>query len=927
MKLRTALLASTLLAGSTINSWAQVSTANMGISKQETQPRLWVLDPTQTWIPMMQMDPVTHTWSMYASQGLSVNAASLKADGYWGYNDATYTSGGVTLTSAARNCSLADVGKVVVAAGGGVSGAPYHGHVTGCNGNAYTLDTSFGASLSATPWALGTDNSAALSVVLGDGSGTSQCVYLPAGLYLLDAVSVKMSNNCLRGQGVLASRISSAVNLASYGTTIMLASPTVSPLTTTYTTTIEGVNFFWPGQFPLSSASVPYAYPPLLSPLAGNPSSDLYFNHNTVLNAYDIFKQQLTDGVLGNLRMQDDILVGFHSVWDVNAVGEEIWTADNIINTGAYGAIGISNGYAFYKWALQNGSFLIAEGNGVGGGNCNTRGTYGVNISHNVINGYARVIYIPTGWLDETHIDGNDINGNNQILQVDAGGVIRGLDFKGLLLGGQSWVTVGTPIPTLPLFNFLGTCTNTNTSEINIHGRVTGNNIGGALYFGGTQGAIINMSGEFGLMALTQPALTQSTYFGIIDSPNAKVNISGSWFWNKLSVSSGVINNAYYNGFLVKQATSFNFSGSIADSWNSIVDLSQLSTPSAVINVDVVTTNTLGANAVVLPTTCNNVHIGGVLDKQATSCWPVTLTYPTTSWTPPAGFKSLDVTLVGPSSGGGGGAMTTAGTACSGGAGSGGGAVVFGSFTRVAVGTGALTLQLPLGGLGGAGATTAGSGAAGSAPIGNANFASRMVAGYGGSGSGGVITGTGACGGGGGSTINNGGAGTPTVGGIGSAPDNAGVCAGTPTPVTASAGSGSAGGAANLGGSAGGGGASANGGSGGGGGGGVNAAGTTGYPGQGGGSSMLPGSNNAAGGAVGSNGQNGGSIASLANYPYNRPGAWGGGGGGAGMTGPAGNGGNGSYGGGAGGGGCGLGVPGGNGGTGGAAEAIIWPRF
>lgn len=53
MKLRTALLAATLLASSTINSWAQQTVpAQMGLAPLDTPPGVYILDPTQNWVKM-----------------------------------------------------------------------------------------------------------------------------------------------------------------------------------------------------------------------------------------------------------------------------------------------------------------------------------------------------------------------------------------------------------------------------------------------------------------------------------------------------------------------------------------------------------------------------------------------------------------------------------------------------------------------------------------------------------------------------------------------------------------------------------------------------------------------------------------------------------------------------------------------------------
>ena len=520
----------------------------------------------------------------------------------------------------------------------------------------------------------------------------------------------------------------------------MLMSPVVRPFSINLTSTVTGVNFFWPEQIATSTSSIPFAYPPLISPKAGQSGSDMYFNNNAVINAYDVFKQELTDGPLGNLHMDEDIISSFHTVWQVNSIGEETYTAHSTINNGAYPSINGVFTNPFQKWALANGSYLQVDGNGVAGGACSSRNIHGFTTDNSIILGYAHAIYVPSGWLDEAHITGNDFNGNLQLVKVGAAGVLRGVEMTGEWLGGAG-IQQGIVQPE-PTFNFLGTCTNLNTTEVTIYGRITDTGQAGMFYFGGTNNGTVNLSGEIGLFNLGGSPLTAPSYFGIIDNPNVKANITGSSMWNKNCAPA-----ANCMGIQVKQVKSFNFVGNNADQWHGLIDIASLSlanNPQITVTGNTVT-GTDGLDAFILPADCSNVNfvfIGNNTDKQSTQCWPVYLTYPTTFWNPPCNLdiQVPDVAVIGQGGAGGGGAMAAPGAACSGGSAGGAGGVSFGTFSRGLLGDRALSLIIPGPSAGGAGAASAGPGSPAATYAGPAaNFTSIMAVGWGGAGFGGQV--------------------------------------------------------------------------------------------------------------------------------------------------------------------------------------------
>lgn len=88
MNLRATFLASTLLAASTINSWAQVSTAQMGITRSPLPEVLQVLDNTNTWVPIGNVSPTSHMFQSL-SPGVPVSPRFWGAIGNGTVDDST----------------------------------------------------------------------------------------------------------------------------------------------------------------------------------------------------------------------------------------------------------------------------------------------------------------------------------------------------------------------------------------------------------------------------------------------------------------------------------------------------------------------------------------------------------------------------------------------------------------------------------------------------------------------------------------------------------------------------------------------------------------------------------------------------------------------------------------------------------------------
>ena len=133
--------------------------------------------------------------------------------------------------------------------------------MSACSGANYTLAGAASTSVANTTWGLASDQSAALNTIAANNPG--RCVILPAGVIGLDATPVTLNNVCLKGQDVPGNRTADYGANANQGTTLLLLSTSVSPFIVKASVTIDGINFFWPGQS--AFRATPVVYPALLN--------------------------------------------------------------------------------------------------------------------------------------------------------------------------------------------------------------------------------------------------------------------------------------------------------------------------------------------------------------------------------------------------------------------------------------------------------------------------------------------------------------------------------------------------------------------------------------------------------------------------------------------------------------------------------------
>ena len=469
--------------------------------------------------------------------GISVSGSQppFWAVGGWVYDQTTGKGVGTAVSWSSGTLTISGAGSYTVSSGDSlVFNFPFHSTVAYCSGTSYALADQATASVTSgtagSSWAIGTDNSAVIASYAA--TYPNQKLIFPYGQILIDATTIPLNQNTLVGAGINFNRTASNGTSGQYGTTFLLTSETVQPFTVSTSVHVTGLEFFWPGQYGVTT--LPVAYPPLFEPPNSTAQlQDVEVDHVGIINAYDIFYQPVNWHAMGNIRFHDNVEYAVHAYWTVWFAGEELFDTNNIRNGSVFRATISPSGtsalaYNLLTWSTANGDFFHAVGNGVAGGACSGGQAYGFNASGGILNGVHRVIDLTAAVMDESQIRGIDINGVGQMLYVDSASLFRGTTIGGEVLAGLN--NGYYPNNSLAVFDYEGTCNNI-AGEIKVEANVSSNSGRYVYYLAGTNLKSVDIHGEsmaYGTVINTAAATSGGPY-SITNGNNTTITVtSGS---------------------------------------------------------------------------------------------------------------------------------------------------------------------------------------------------------------------------------------------------------------------------------------------------------------------------------------------------------------------------------------------------------------
>ncbi len=584
------------------NSQGYVHPSTVNGMNQNMIQAFGLLNDTNTWTGTnIFTGPIT-------IHGVTVDIISLGVvvDGY-SAADATISSSSATMSAASRACVAGDVGKIVVIAGAGAASAPLHTTVSFCSGTSYVLaataSTSVTANTNAASWAIGTDNTPVLATnpILAAGN---VIVTMPCGQVLLDArSSITLNGVTFQGCNIPQNR-SAALGqaVAKAGSSFLITGTAVSPFIAEQGNAFLGVTVFYPGQAGVTAT--PVSYPPLIGDDNVNGIGDFTWDRSNCVNCYDFLSQANYGLVMGAVRIVDSNIYAIRYPLTLSNIGEQVSTVNSIFNSSVYYKVVAAGSQYLGIWTATNGKFAEIIGNGTSSV-CSTTTAGGLTIgSGTVIAGYANVLDVETGHLDEMRFDG-DANSVGQLIYVAPAGLLTDTIWSGLGIQNGAYSVV----PSHYAFDFEGTC-GTAVGNVNITGKL-GSLKGGGVENNGTN--MVNVTFEpSSVQGVGPPSLSAPLYLFDAEDPNTIINISG------VNVTS-FFNTQYYEGINFASAASINVSACTFDNFYIPFDLSNWA--AGTVNIQGNTTTGSGSTAItgVVNETSIRVGPGNKFDKSNSS--------------------------------------------------------------------------------------------------------------------------------------------------------------------------------------------------------------------------------------------------------------------------------------------------------------------
>ncbi len=165
------------------------------------------------------------------------------------------------------------------------------------------------------------DAQLAFAVSACGSAGNPRTLRLPAGLILLSGTqSINLKDCRIVGQGIIGVTNGDP---ASFGTTILLASPTTTPFIIGSNWSIEGINFYWPQQ-----TNGTTAYPPLFADDGSHQANLVTLSNVNIINAYDGFTETLALG-WSDWHISNSYMYAVHDLFTLDSIGDS-WRMSDV---------------------------------------------------------------------------------------------------------------------------------------------------------------------------------------------------------------------------------------------------------------------------------------------------------------------------------------------------------------------------------------------------------------------------------------------------------------------------------------------------------------------------------------------------------------------------------------------------------------------
>ena len=202
---------------------------------------------------------------------------------------------------------------------------------------------------------------------------------------------------------------------AQNGATFLITGTSLSPFIAQSGWRMHGCNFFWPNQI---EQATPIVYPPLFT---GNYVDSVTLEHNTFVNAYDLFA--ITNGQpgMGSVHINDNHGFVLRYLLDFeNGAPDSVWIDHNFWSLAVYGsvAVGTANHY-LRDYAQTNSEIAHIDVSGK-----TWPSVDGLTVHNNLIHGFRYGVRVVSGKADLLKVTNNSFDGTMTPLSVTGTGVL-----------------------------------------------------------------------------------------------------------------------------------------------------------------------------------------------------------------------------------------------------------------------------------------------------------------------------------------------------------------------------------------------------------------------------------------------------------------------------------------------------------------------